>query len=68
MQADLSTKERFILQALADGEDYDNIAKAVSQTSTYASVKNMTYRAMHKLGADNRTHAVALAFRRGFIQ
>jgi DNA-binding NarL/FixJ family response regulator len=62
----LSVKERFILQGLADGNEYDAIAESIS--STRASVKNMAWRAMIKLGAETRTHAVAQAFRRKLIQ
>jgi DNA-binding NarL/FixJ family response regulator len=62
----LSSKERFVLQALADGSVYADIAEAIS--SSRNSVKNMAWRASIKLGAENKTHAVAMALRRSLIQ
>jgi DNA-binding NarL/FixJ family response regulator len=62
----LSVKEQFVLQGLADGSEYADIAEGIS--STRASIKNMAWRAMIKLGAETRTQAVALALRRRLIQ
>jgi DNA-binding NarL/FixJ family response regulator len=62
----LSYKERFVLQGLADGNQYGDIAEALG--STRPSVKNMAWRASIKLGAENKTHAVAQALRRQLIQ
>lgn len=55
-----------LLQMLADGETLLGSAKLLGLT--YASGKNLAHRAYDRLGADNMTHAVALAMRRGFIQ
>lgn len=55
-----------LLQMLADGETLLGSAKLLGLT--YASGKNLAHRAYDRLGADNATHAVALAFRRGLIQ
>ncbi len=62
----LSNKELRVLQHLADGDQYASIAEALG--STRYSVKNMVWRASIKLGAQNKTHAVAMALRRQIIQ
>jgi DNA-binding NarL/FixJ family response regulator len=54
------------LQELADGLGTAEIA--ASRRTTAQMIKNYTYRGMPKLGADNRTHLVAVAFRAGLIK
>jgi DNA-binding CsgD family transcriptional regulator len=41
---------------------------AASRSTTAQVIKNYTYRACQKLGADNRTHLIAVAFRAGIIK
>ena len=55
-----------VLQMLADGWDYNDIAKELRMKP--GSVKNLSYVVQLKLGADNKTHAVAQGLRRGLIQ
>jgi hypothetical protein len=38
---------------------------AASRNTTAQVIKNYTYRARHKLGADNRAHLIAVAFDKG---
>jgi DNA-binding CsgD family transcriptional regulator len=57
------------LQHLADGLGTAEIAEIAASRSTTAQViKNYTYRACQKLGADNRAHLIAVAFRAGIIK
>lgn len=62
----LTAHELELLQALADGDGY--IAVARNWHNTLGTVKNTSKRMLNKLGADNKTHAVALALRRGLIK
>jgi DNA-binding CsgD family transcriptional regulator len=62
----LTLRERSFLQALADGDDYITIA--TKQHIAYRSLKNYMARLFGKMGADSRTHAVAMGLRRGLIQ
>src|SRR5512133_952275 len=62
----LGRREIEILQQIADGIPTREIA-AASNTSLQV-IKNHTYRAAQKLGADNRGHLIAVAFRAGFIK
>jgi DNA-binding CsgD family transcriptional regulator len=48
------------LQELADGLGTAEIA--ASRRTTAQVIKNYTYRACQKLGADNRAHLIAVAF------
>ncbi len=54
-----------MLQLLADGEDYRRIAAALGLS--LGTLKNHAKTLCEKLGADNKTHAVAMALRRGLI-
>lgn len=58
-------REIRFLQALADGFEYAHIA--YNEGMALASVKNLAKLICDKLGADNKTHAVAMALRRGLI-
>jgi DNA-binding CsgD family transcriptional regulator len=62
----LSSTEMEVLQHLADGVSTAEIA--ASRSTTAQVIKNYTYRACQKLGADNRVHVIAIAFRAGFIK
>lgn len=63
---ELNASELKALQFAADGEDCDSAARIMERSRAY--LKNLRYSAQIKLGADNTTHAVALALRRGLIQ
>jgi DNA-binding CsgD family transcriptional regulator len=62
----LSATEIEVLQHLADGVSTAEIA--ASRRTTAQVIKNYTYRASQKLGADNRAHLIAGAFRAGIIK
>ena len=62
----LNVTEIEIMQHLADGLGTAEIA-ATRSTSAQV-IKNYTYRACQKLGADNRAHLIAVAFRAGLIK
>ena len=62
----LNTNEVEVLQELADGLGTAEIA--ASSRTTAQVIKNYTYRACQKLGADNRAHLIAVAFRAGLIR
>ena len=62
---DLSWDEIRLLQLAADGNVYHQIAEQMKIKPGY--VKHLSLRAQIKLGADNRTHAVAQALRKGLI-
>jgi PAS domain S-box-containing protein len=61
----LSERELEILTLLADG--HDNLAIARELYLSIDTVKSSVRRVLQKLGAGSRTHAVALAFRRGLL-
>jgi two-component system, NarL family, response regulator DevR len=62
----LSATEIEVLQHLADGLGTAEIA--ASRSTSAQVIKNYTYRACQKLGADNRAHLIAVAFRAGIIK
>jgi DNA-binding CsgD family transcriptional regulator len=62
----LNATEIEVLQHLADGLGTAEIA--ASRRTTAQVIKNYTYRACQKLGADNRAHLIAVAFRAGLIK
>jgi two-component system, NarL family, response regulator DevR len=62
----LSATEIEVLQNFADGLGTAEIA--ASRKTTAQVIKNYTYRACQKLGADNRVHLIAVAFRAGIIK
>jgi DNA-binding CsgD family transcriptional regulator len=59
----LNATEIEVSQHLADGLGTAEIA--ASRSTTAQVIKNYTYRACQKLGADNRAHLIAVAFRAG---
>jgi DNA-binding NarL/FixJ family response regulator len=61
----LTRKELHLLELLSYGYENGDIAEHF-QTSLQA-VKNMLRTINLKLGADNRTHAVAISFRNGWL-
>jgi DNA-binding NarL/FixJ family response regulator len=62
----VSATEIEVLQNFADGLGTAEIA--ASRRTTSQVIKNYTYRACQKLGADNRAHLIAVAFRAGLIK
>ena len=61
----LSERERAVLRLVAEGLPNKQIARALSITER--TVKFHLASAFHKLGADNRAQAVALASQRGLL-
>jgi DNA-binding NarL/FixJ family response regulator len=64
--APLSEREREILQLLAEGLHTDEVARRIGLSSE--TVKSDTKRAITKLEADTRVHAVAIALRQAIIE
>lgn len=62
----LSEREREILQLLAEGYHTDEVARRIGLSSE--TVKADTKRAINKLEADTRVHAVAIALRQALIE
>jgi DNA-binding CsgD family transcriptional regulator len=62
----LNATEIEVSQHLADGLGTAEIA--ANRSTTAQVIKNYTYRACQKLGADNRAHLIAVAFRAGIIK
>ena len=60
-----SARELQVLQHLADGLTTAAVARELFLSP--ATVRTYTEHAMHKLEADNRVHAVAIAMRLGLI-
>jgi DNA-binding NarL/FixJ family response regulator len=65
-QEDLTTRESEVLQLIRDGHRNKQIAVllAIAETTVNFHIKNL----VNKLGANDRTHAVTIAFRRGLLQ
>ena len=64
-EAQLSEREREILQLLAKGYHTEEVARSIGLS--VETVKSDTKRVIAKLQADTRTHAVAIALRRALI-
>ena len=62
---ELSPREQDVLHRLADGKTNEEIGRELSISAD--TVRTYIRRAMQKLEADNRTHAVAIALRNSFI-
>ena len=62
----LNDTEIEVMQELANGLPTAEIA--ASNRTTLQVIKNHTYRACQKLGADNRAHLIAVAFGVGLIE
>ena len=65
VEAPLSEREREILQLLAEGLHTEEVAKRIGLSAE--TVKSDTKRAITKLEADSRVHAVAIALRKALI-
>lgn len=65
-EEDLTTRELEVLQAIRDGYRNKQIADqlAIAETTVNFHIKNI----VSKLGANDRTHAVTIALRRGLLQ
>ena len=63
---ELTTRELEVLRLIRDGHRNKQIADrlAIAETTVNFHIKNL----VDKLGANDRTHAVAIAFRRGLLQ
>jgi DNA-binding NarL/FixJ family response regulator len=63
---DLTTRELEVLQLIRDGFRNKQIADqlAIAETTVNFHIKNL----VEKLGANDRTHAVTIALRRGLLQ
>jgi DNA-binding NarL/FixJ family response regulator len=64
--APLSEREREILQLLAEGYHTEEVARRIGLSPE--TVKSDTKRAINKLEADTRVHAVAIALRQAIIE
>src|SRR5437763_14840229 len=64
--APLSEREREILQLLAEGYHTEEVARRIGLSAE--TVKSDTTRAIMKLEADTRVHAVAIALRQAIIE
>lgn len=64
--APLSEREREILQLLAEGLHTEEVARRIGLSAE--TVKSDTKRAITKLEADGRVHAVAIALRKALIE
>jgi DNA-binding NarL/FixJ family response regulator len=62
----LSEREREILQLLAEGYHTEEVARRIGLSAE--TVKSDTKRAINKLEADTRVHAVAIALRQAIIE
>jgi DNA-binding CsgD family transcriptional regulator len=62
----LSATEIEVLQNFADGIGTAEIA--ASRRTSSQVIKNYTYAACQKLGADNRAHLIAIALRQSIIK
>lgn len=60
-----STRELQVLQHLSDGLTTEAVARELYLSP--ATVRTYAEHAMHKLAAQNRVHAVAIALRLGLI-
>jgi DNA-binding NarL/FixJ family response regulator len=65
-EEDLTTRELEVLQLIRDGYRNKQIADqlAIAETTVNFHIKNL----VDKLGANDRTHAVTIAVRRGLLQ
>jgi DNA-binding NarL/FixJ family response regulator len=66
VEAPLTEREREILQLLAEGLHTEEVAKRMGLSGE--TVKGDTKRAIQKLEADSRVHAVAIALRQAIIE
>jgi two-component system, NarL family, response regulator len=64
--SDLTGRERDVLRFMVDGHNNRDIARSLGLT--HGTVKGYVHNVLGKLGAADRTQAVAFALRRGFVQ
>jgi DNA-binding NarL/FixJ family response regulator len=62
---ELSARDLSVLRLLADGSSTADIAFGLAYSES--TIKNVVHDLVHRLGARNRTHAVAMAIRAGVI-
>lgn len=62
----ITKNELAILKGLADGKTYVQIGAEIGYSTS--RLKGFMRDLLPKLGARNRTHAVAIAYRRGIIE
>lgn len=62
----LTPNQKLMLQLLADG--YSNQEIAEKRHVAHTTVKGYIHQMLHRLGARNRTHMVAIAFRKGWVK
>jgi DNA-binding NarL/FixJ family response regulator len=62
----LTPEQIAILQLLADGDKYSDIALAIGTSEQ--QIKNRVHLLLQELGADNSRHAIAQAFRAGLLR
>jgi DNA-binding NarL/FixJ family response regulator len=61
----LTGRQVAVLRLIAQGRDIDAIADELGYSSS--TIKKDVHLTLHRVGARNRTHAVALAIRAGLI-
>lgn len=66
MAAELSARQKEILDFLADGKRYADITFLTGMKRDY--VKNLGHQVIDKLNAESMPHAIAIAFREGLLQ
>ncbi len=64
-QGPLTSREQEVLRLFAEGHSYAEVAELLRVTVD--TVRDHARKAMRRLGARNKAHAVALAIRRGII-
>jgi DNA-binding CsgD family transcriptional regulator len=62
----LSAAQAEILQKLADGDRYADVALATGRSE--GTIKNIMHQLLQELGADNSRHAIAIGFRSGALK
>jgi DNA-binding NarL/FixJ family response regulator len=62
---ELSSRDLNVLRLLSDGCSTAGIAVVLAYSES--TIKNIVHELVHRLGARNRAHAVALAIRAGVI-
>jgi DNA-binding NarL/FixJ family response regulator len=62
----ITPEQLSILQLLADGNRYLDIARSTGRSEQV--IKNKMHRLLQDLGSDNSRHAIAQAFRAGLLR
>lgn len=63
----LTKRQLEILRGLAEGKNYRDIGRSMTEPSTSNAVKGQVKALYSKLGADNAPHAVSLGYRAGIL-